>query len=288
MSRFRIIVMDSQKFFVYFFSTPVKGISSPQVTGALSSVNGYVSSDVIGGSNETLIACSFVGNQDQLVSGIKSTVEKDCGLEVFVCCIENTSHAALIQVEGMTCNSCVRLIESTLPTQDGVIGVKVSLANNEAFVVYNSQETNAETNADNISNHMRFDAAVKQTFSTLTSAPPSLEVAPATKRRFDASSTTLPEANSKPVAVKKRVESIGIDGMTCHSCVSLIESTVGELPGVMSMQVSLEGKEGVVEYNNAQVSKEQIKEAIDDMGFIVTYITSEYIIPSSACIIIMF
>ncbi len=50
---------------------------------------------------------------------------------------------------------------------------------------------------------------------------------------------------------------------------------MGELPGVMSMQVSLEGKEGVVEYNDAQVSKEQIEEAIHDMGFIVTYITSE-------------
>ncbi len=267
--------MDSQKILVYFFPTPVKDINySCQVTAALSSINGYLSSDVIQGSNERLIACSYVDSQDQLFNDIKSTVKKDCGLEVFVCsCIENTSHGTVIQVEGMTCNSCVRLIESTLSIQVGVIGVKVSLANKEAFVVYNLQETNT----DNISiatNHMGFDAAVKQSFSILTkpSATPSLEAAPATERRFDASSTTLPEANSKRVAIKKRVDSIGIDGMTCHSCVSLIESTVVGLPGVMSVRVSLEGKEGVVEYNDAVVSSEQIKEAIDNMGFIVTYI----------------
>ncbi|XP_064383927.1 copper-transporting ATPase 1-like isoform X2 [Halichondria panicea] len=270
--------MDSQKILVYFFPTPVKDINySCQVTAALSSINGYLSSDVIQGSNERLIACSYVDSQDQLFNDIKSTVKKDCGLEVFVCsCIENTSHGTVIQVEGMTCNSCVRLIESTLSTQVGVIGVKVSLANKEAFVVYNLQETNT----DNISiatNHMGFDAAVKQSFSILTkpSATPSLEAAPATERRFDASSTTLPEANSKRVAIKKRVDSIGIDGMTCHSCVSLIESTVVGLPGVMSVRVSLEGKEGVVEYNDAVVSSEQIKEAIDNMGFIVTYIIIE-------------
>ncbi len=99
--------------------------------------------------------------------------------------------------------------------------------------------------------------------------------APATEKQIDASSITLREALSKPDPNKKRVDSIGIDGMTCHSCVNLIESTVGELPGVMSVQVSLECKEGVVEYNDAVVSKEQIKEAIDDMGFIVTYITGE-------------
>ena len=84
--------MDSQNILVYLFPTPEKDISSPQVTAALSSVNGYVSSDVIQGSNERLIACSYVGSQEQFVSNIMSAVKKDCGLELFVCpCIENTS-----------------------------------------------------------------------------------------------------------------------------------------------------------------------------------------------------
>ena len=31
---------------------------------------------------------------------------------------------------------------------------------------------------------------------------------------------------------------IGINGMTCQSCVSTIESTIGSAPGVLSIQVS--------------------------------------------------
>ncbi len=270
---------------IYISPTPEKDISSPRVTAALSSVNGYVSSDVIQGSNERLIACSYVGSQEQLFSNIKSTVKKDCGLEVFVCpCIENTSHGALIQVEGMTCKSCVRLIESTLPTQDGVIGVTVSLANKEAFVVYDAEKTNANDISGAIYD-MGFDTEILTTFTSLskpyldcTDQPnsvrtpsPVVAVIP-----VEPVSTKLQTSSSKPGGCKTKVDSIGIDGMTCQSCVGLIESTVGELPGVMSVQVSLECKEGVVEYNDAVVSREQIKEAIDDMGFIVTYVTGEY------------
>ena len=276
---------------IYISPTPEKGISSLQVSEALSSVIGYVSSDVIQGSNERLIACSYLGSQDQLVSDIRSTVEKNCGLEVFVCpCIENTSHGALIQVEGMTCNSCVRLIESTLPTQDGVIGVIVSLANKEAFVVYDSVKTNANDISSNIYD-MGFDTEILTTFTSLSkpsSCPdctdqpnsvgmcrmpsPVVAVIP-----VEPVSTKLQTSHSKLGGGKRRVDSIGIDGMTCHSCVNLIENTLGELPGVTNVRVSLECKEGVVEYNVAVVSREQIKEAIDDMGFIVTYVTGKYV-----------
>lgn len=75
----------------------------------------------------------------------------------------------------------------------------------------------------------------------------------------------------------RRVDSVGIEGMTCQSCISLIESTVGELSGVMSVRVSLECKEGVVEYDDGLISSEQIREAIDDMGFVITYVTGKQI-----------
>ena len=66
---------------------------------------------------------------------------------------------------------------------------------------------------------------------------------------------------------------LGIEGMTCHSCVSLIESTVGEMKGVMKVTVSLEERQGMVQYNSALVTPEEIKNTVEDMGFIVARIT---------------
>ena len=62
---------------------------------------------------------------------------------------------------------------------------------------------------------------------------------------------------------------IGIGGMTCHSCVSLIEDGLGEIAGVESAAVSLEKEQAVIVFNPSMASIEDFKTAIDDMGFIV-------------------
>ena len=70
-----------------------------------------------------------------------------------------------------------------------------------------------------------------------------------------------------------KVCTLGIEGMTCHSCVSLIESTVGEMRGVVGVTVSLGERQGTVEYDSALVTPEEIKNTVEDMGFIVTSVT---------------
>ena len=60
---------------------------------------------------------------------------------------------------------------------------------------------------------------------------------------------------------------IEIDGMTCMSCVRNIEGHIGDKEGVISIKVSLEGKEGHVQYNPEITTAEDIRGAIYDMGF---------------------
>jgi len=73
-----------------------------------------------------------------------------------------------------------------------------------------------------------------------------------------------------------KVCTLGIEGMTCHSCVSLIESTVGEVRGVVGVSVSLMERRGTVEYNSTVVTPEEIKNTVEDMGFIVTKVLGTY------------
>ena len=76
---------------------------------------------------------------------------------------------------------------------------------------------------------------------------------------------------------------MGIEGMTCHSCVSLIESALRETQGVASASVSLQKKEGVIEYDPAVLAEADIKNVIDDVGFIVTQIKGKFV---SSCTIL--
>ncbi len=160
--------LQTCKTLIYHFPTPEKSFDLAQVTQALSSVNGYISS-VVSRSNERLIVCIYnISSQDQLIEDIKATVKTKCDFEVLVSPgIETTTHATLIQVEGMTCDSCVRLIETTLPSRDGVTAMKVSLANKEAFVMYDSLKTNAKDISGDIYD-MGFDTEITAEFTSFS------------------------------------------------------------------------------------------------------------------------
>ncbi|XP_052470901.1 copper-transporting ATPase 1 [Carassius gibelio] len=60
---------------------------------------------------------------------------------------------------------------------------------------------------------------------------------------------------------------LGVEGMTCGSCVQSIEGRIGALPGVIHIQVSLEQRNVTVTYEHTRHSPESLAEAIEDMGF---------------------
>lgn len=66
---------------------------------------------------------------------------------------------------------------------------------------------------------------------------------------------------------------INIEGMSCGHCVKHVEETLGEIKGVSSIKVSLEGKNAVIELSD-DVNDSQIKEAIEEAGYEVTSISN--------------
>ncbi|XP_032779980.2 copper-transporting ATPase 1 isoform X2 [Daphnia magna] len=60
---------------------------------------------------------------------------------------------------------------------------------------------------------------------------------------------------------------IDIQGMRCQNCVRNIEKTIGEKLGVTDIQVDLEKKEGIVQYDGELVNPTQISEFVVAMGF---------------------
>jgi Cu+-exporting ATPase len=61
--------------------------------------------------------------------------------------------------------------------------------------------------------------------------------------------------------------SIGITDMTCTNCAATNESALTEVPGVISAEVNYATNEATVEYNPAEVTREQLYDAIEDAGY---------------------
>lgn len=157
----------------------------------------------------------------------------------------------VIDIEGMVCQSCVQNIKKNVGKMKGVKEIKVSLSDKNAVVIYDPSWTNPSKLCNAIE-ELGFESK-------------------------------LAGGEQQECGVRLQVTTIGIEGMTCHSCVNLIESTVGGMKGVTSVQVSLPSKEGTMEYDNEVVTPEEIRNTVEDMGFIVTHFTGKGLIHTLLC-----
>ncbi|MGM9966355.1 MULTISPECIES: copper chaperone CopZ [unclassified Rummeliibacillus] len=62
---------------------------------------------------------------------------------------------------------------------------------------------------------------------------------------------------------------LNVEGMSCGHCVKAVENGVGSLNGVQNVSVNLEKGLVDVDYDNSKVTTENIKEAIEEEGYIV-------------------
>lgn len=72
---------------------------------------------------------------------------------------------------------------------------------------------------------------------------------------------------SKNEAQNKTV-TIEVEGMTCNGCASHIDETLKKLKGVISAKASYQDKNVKVVYNPNQITLENIKKAINDIGYV--------------------
>ena len=257
---------------------------------------------------------------------------------------DSAAVTAKIRVEGMTCQSCVRLIEGNVSGKPGVLSISVSLEDKEATVAYDSSVTCAQVIREHIDD-MGFEAALPPTedlanglvgghspnetktrTAVVDSSIPAGRVTfkgrlGVEQGNFNAgcqkynipNGTTIANSNDsqrdevitsvyRPTVDEfdqltkrgsllhsfphpspegsQQVEelngcTISIQGMTSNSCVKNIESTISEVDGVASIQVSLECRNAMVQYISSRTSPEQIANKIDDMGFDASAISND-------------
>ncbi|XP_070553751.1 copper-transporting ATPase 2-like isoform X2 [Ptychodera flava] len=155
----------------------------------------------------------------------------DIGFEATIPEVDTATEEVVIEIEGMTCNSCVNTIESNIAKMDGIDEVKVSLDNKTGHVKFRPAVVLATAIRDAVDD-MGFESRIRgNNVETVT---------------------------------------INVEGMTCNSCVQSIEGKIGGNDGIQSIKVSLERKEAVVRYAPSITSPPTIREAIDDMGFDAT------------------
>nr|AAB37301.1 Menkes disease gene product [Mus musculus] len=165
---------------------------------------------------------------------------------------------AVININGMTCNSCVQSIEGVISKKPGVKSIHVSLANSTGTIEFDPLLTSPETLREAIED-MGFDAALPADMKEplVVIAQPSLE-------------TPLLPSSNEPENVMTSVQNkcyIQVSGMTCASCVANIERNLRREEGIYSVLVALTAGKAEVRYNPAVIQPRVIAEFIRELGF---------------------
>uniref|UniRef100_A0A8C3TCS9 Copper-transporting ATPase 2 n=1 Tax=Chelydra serpentina TaxID=8475 RepID=A0A8C3TCS9_CHESE len=185
----------------------------------------------------------------------------------------NSTTTMTLGVEGMHCQSCVKNIEGNISGLPGVQNIKVSLERKNTVVQFNP--------------NIMTPISLQQAIETL---PPG---------NFKVSLPNGVEANNRELLSKATFSSpqfhstssgdqltstavLSIDGMTCGSCVQSIEGTMSQRKGVQHISVSLAERTGTIHYNSAVTNSEDLRGAIEDMGFDASILTGTYMFSITA------
>ena len=159
-----------------------------------------------------------------------------------------------LEIDGMTCASCVSRVEKALAKVPGVTRASVNLATERATV----------DAAANVSAAQLVDT-VKQAGYGATPTVTEAGVA-----------AFAPSSPAAPASIE-----LDIDGMTCASCVSRVEKALAKVPGVKRASVNLATERATVDAA-PDVTAVQLAEAVKQAGYGATPVAGAAIPPAAS------
>ncbi|NWS97228.1 ATP7B ATPase, partial [Mionectes macconnelli] len=182
------------------------------------------------------------------------------GLDPLVAEMSSTAMVT-VQIEGMHCKSCVRNIEGNISTLPGIKSIKVSLEQKCAVVEY--------------SPNLITLSALQQAIESLPPGNFKVRLLNGSEANKGASPspTFTGDLIKQPLQDPTCTAVIKINGMTCNSCAQSIEGTISKRQGVQQVAVSLAGSTGTIRYDPAVTNGEELRAAIEEMGFDASVLT---------------
>uniref|UniRef100_A0A2K5LJT1 P-type Cu(+) transporter n=1 Tax=Cercocebus atys TaxID=9531 RepID=A0A2K5LJT1_CERAT len=170
-----------------------------------------------------------------------------------------------LRIDGMHCKSCVLNIEENIGQLLGVQSIQVSLENKTAQVQYDPSRTSP------VALQTAIEALPPGNFKV--SLPDGAEGSGTDHRSSSSHSPGSSPRNQVQSTCSTTL--IAIASMTCASCVHTIEGMISQLEGVQQISVSLAEGIGTVLYNPSVISPEELRAAIEDMGFEASVVSGE-------------
>ncbi|CAN8064664.1 unnamed protein product [Agarophyton chilense] len=188
--------------------------------------------------------------------------------------------AVTLNIEGMTCMGCVRTVSDALSAVNGTEDVNVSLENGLATLRYASNPdhlivavSNAGKSATLVSSKHVQGSPSQNTANTnstsvmqhhFSSKPSSIQII---SEQNDAAQVRHASRDDERSDAAKTTTHLRVSGMTCSSCVGVVEGVLSNLEGVSSARVNLLAGRATVEHDSSISSPQMLADTLSSSGY---------------------
>lgn len=169
----------------------------------------------------------------------------------------------MLEIEGMHCPSCEKLIKTSLEKEEIIVD---EISHKKQLAIIRSDNFNEEKIRNLLKSlgyglkdvkSLQSSDELKTTEVVSSTCP----IVPATKEN----SIEKIRKNEKTESVKRITLAIG--GMTCASCVLVVEKTLKNVTGVLDVKVNLATERATVDFDPTKVSPEKLVVAVEQAGY---------------------
>jgi Cu+-exporting ATPase len=195
-----------------------------------------------------------------------------------------------LRIIGMTCNSCVNKVKSSIEPLSGIESIHIKLDTGLALIKYNSQliEVNKIKEVIESECHHKCEVITQDITRDQQNSNVSdnnevqthslqyiLRFVPNDKEIPDEDSQESQQKVKNELKIKSSKCYLHIRGMTCASCVSTIEKQLLKNKSIISALVALMAQKAEIEYNPNAIKPQQIADIVSDMGYHSSVIENE-------------
>jgi Cu+-exporting ATPase len=178
-----------------------------------------------------------------------------------------------IEISGMHCESCAKILTESLSDLEGVMEINISQEDNKGKVIFE----NTLVDPDSIINTIEkegYDAKIVSEKADESVSNNEIEIIKKSipsgspfKILLESRIEADGKISSKNIAEKKKRISLSISGMHCASCSAIIERSLKKIPGISSASVNFGSEKALVTYDESVVNLDSIIKAIKKAGY---------------------
>ncbi|CAG8495558.1 10000_t:CDS:2 [Paraglomus occultum] len=179
--------------------------------------------------------------------------------------LSNEQYKASLVILGITCASCVSIIEKTIKSLPSVVAdsVSVNLLTGDTRFIFTSSTLTSSVIRDTVE-------SIGYDVESVTVSQSELKHKSLATSVFSKVSKPKDEVDLAPVTTR-----LAITGMTCASCVKVVQDTLEKLPGVLTATVNLLLNEASIEHESNLTGPRDLIDAVENVGYEVKLVVAQ-------------